>query len=167
MLLAYFDARPFLYLAGVPVALLLAWLAWALLGLRLRRGGLLAWLLSGFVAYTLLFALLLAGPFVGRESLETFEMTWSVAQAAPAVSAPDEVTLTFVAHPDHQLIQRSDPLAEHLALGGREVVSATFRVTRDYGRMRGFRMVEVDGLRDFASSGSTYRIQGGGEDGPW
>ena len=117
--------------------------------------------------YAALFVILAAGPFVGRESIESFEMTWRIAETPSRSQAQAEVVLTFVDYPGHGVGEFSDRLAVHLQALDRAKIRATFRVTRDYGRVRSYQMTSVAGLTEWGSMNSYGFSNGDSAASPW
>ena len=148
MVFAYIDVRPFLYLAGLPVAFALAW--FVAHAKRWRFGDEL-FLISTFAAYTALFVFIFAGPFVGRQSIETHDMTWAIATVPSRVPSScrheTEVKLKFVDDPGRVVSICSDKLAAHLRQQNKPIVPADFIVIRDYWNVRSSAVVEISGLK--------------------
>lgn len=105
----------------------------------------------------------------GRESRVTAAMTWD--DLGPDNDfGESEVVLRFAEHPGALVGEYSNRLARHLRAAARDTVVATFAVTRDLGCLRGFRLVEVDGLSRWRSAWgyAGSRGSGGGRPpGPW
>ena len=147
IILSYIDVRPYLFLAGLPIFVLLVILVCRLAGVKLRKiwvGGIASLIFTG------LFVFLLTGfgPFVAQEEIREYRMTWAI-QPPPTGSkiTQSKVVLTFVEFPAHFIYHYSDDLAQHLRTGGKEEVEVTFEVTSDYGKVRGFSEVEIAGLK--------------------
>ena len=164
MILAYIDTRPFLYLGGIPIAMFVAWIIAHAARRRFASPG---FLISTFAIYTVLFLFIFAGPFVGRESIETFDMTWTVAETPSQGQEEAEVILTFVKHPNCSVGEFSDELAGYLREKNETVVPVSFGVTRDFGRVRGFHMTKVADLTKWKSAYGYYSSSGSGTDSPW
>ena len=164
MLLAYIDTRPFLYLVGVPIALLVGWFVAQAFRQRFASPGFLS---STFAIYTVLFLFIFAGPFVGRKSIETFDMTWTIAETPSQGQKEAEVIFTFVEHPNYTVGEFSDELANYLREKDEKVVPVSFDITRDFGRVRGFHMTQVANLTHWKSSYGYYSSSGSGNDSPW
>jgi hypothetical protein len=164
MLLGYIDARPFLYLGGVPLALVVAWIIARTARRRFATPG---FLVSTLAIYTSLFVFIFAGPFVGRESTETFDMTWKIAETPSDGQREAEVILTFVKHPSYGVGEYSDELAGYLQENNETVVPVSFRVTRDFGHVRGFHVTKVGNLTKWKSTYGYYSSCGDGSESPW
>ncbi len=163
MLVAYFEIRPILYLAGIPIVCLLGWLVASALGrpVRLRYG------LAIWAIYSGLFLFFFHGPFIGRESQASFDMRWTIAESPSMGQKQAEVILTFVDYPDHQVGEFSDQLANYLRQRADQVLPVTFTITRDYGRMRGFRLAQVGDFTGWQSSFGYSASSGSGLPSPW
>jgi len=164
MLLAYIDTRPFLYLGVIPIAMILAWIIAQTVRRRFASPG---FLISTVAILTVLFLFIFAGPFVGRESIETFEMTWLVAETPSQGQKEAEVIFTFVEHPNFSVGEFSDELAGYLREKHETVVPVSFCVTRDFGRVRGFHMTKVAEQTRWKSAYGYYSSSGSGNDSPW
>ena len=145
-LLSYIDVRPFLFLGGLPLFVLLAFLICRITGVTVPK----AWVaLVASLVFTGLFTLFLTGygPFVGQTEIREYRMTWEIQPPPPdsGITQP-RVVLTFVDFPAHFIYHDSDELAEHLNTGGQEEISVVFEVTSDYGKVRGFSELEIAGL---------------------
>lgn len=164
MILAYVETRPFLFIGGVPIALLIAWIVAQAAGRRFASP---RFLVSTCAIYTALFVFVFAGPFVGRESNETFDMNWRVAETPSQGQNEAEVILIFVEHPNYSVGEFSNELAGYLQKKDESVVPVTFGVTRDFGRVRGFHLVKVGDLTGWKSAYGYYSSSGSGNDSPW
>lgn len=162
--LAYIDVRPLLFLAGLVLVLLLgALFSWLVLGGR-RRGRVAA---LAAALWTLLFTVCMTeyGPFVGRTAMVEHQLTWAVEREGPGGGAV--VELFFVEHPGHHLWEQSAELAAHLEALGEPTVLGRFSVTRDYGRVRGYNLEEVAGLRGWVSERAAGGTRGDPTSSPW
>lgn len=162
-MLAYVDLRPILFVAGLPLGALLAWGLWRLRGRRRPLGSTMVPVLC---VYALAFWFFLAGPFIGRTSTRTFAMTWEPLEADEG-AAPGAVRLHFESQPNHYTFVRSAELAALLQSRGRDVVEVEFEVTSDYGRMRGFNVLRVDGWEVPMGAGGGYGVSGEFGASPW
>ena len=175
-LLAYIDTRPLIFVAGWLLVLLL-WLGAR--KIRGYRGPMLLSAVAIHLGYGGLFILLATGwgPFVDQKEVRTMPMQWQIREESPTeadrisvagmaeenVSDP-QVILQFVSHPNHRLNMFSKDLASHLQALQQDTISATFEITRDYGRMRGFSTLDIAGLKQWDTSRSFYEVSGGGSD---
>jgi len=178
-LLAYIDTRPLIFVAGWLLVLLL-WLGAR--KIRGYRGPMLLSAVAIHLSYGGLFILLATGwgPFVDQKEVRTMPMQWQIREESPTeggrismpgmtgiaeenASAP-QVILQFVSHPNHRLNMFSKDLASHLQALQQDTISATFEITRDYGRMRGFSTLDIAGLKQWDISQSFYEVSGGGAD---
>lgn len=78
----------------------------------------------------------------GVESRVVLPMTWQIEQAADG----PEVVLRFRDAPDHHVGLVSEDVAEYLEARGDAGVPVEFVVTRDYGRLRGYRIARIGEL---------------------
>ena len=175
-LLAYIDTRPLIFVAGWLLVLLL-WLGAR--KIRGYRGPMLLSAVAIHLGYGGLFILLATGrgPFVYQKEVRTMPMQWQIREESPTeagrirmecmaeenASAP-QVILQFVSHPNHRLSMFSKDLASHLQALEQDIISVTFEITRDYGRMRGFSTLDIAGLKQWDASRSFYEVSGGGSD---
>lgn len=162
--LAYIDVRPVLYLGGLALVLLLGLLFSAVVMKGARKGRV---MFAATAAWTVLFTIFLTefGPFVGQVEVVEHRLAWTVASEGPGSTAV--VELSFTDHPGHHLWEPSAELAAHLEALGEATVVGRFRVTRDYGRMRGYDLIEVAGLRGWASKGAAGGTRGQPASSPW
>ena len=164
--LAYIDVRPFLFVGGLPLFIGIVLFAVWLLGLKWKKGK--VSLISSLV-FTGLFTLLLTGfgPFVDQKEIKEFEMTWAVASTPSNGMKEAEVILKFVDFPQYSVGSYSDELAALLREEGKEKVRAKFRVSSNYGKVRGYNLEEVDGLRGWKSEWGYGSVSGSPESSPW
>ena len=178
-LLAYIDTRPLIFVAGWLLVLLLWLVARKIRG---YRGPMLLSAMAIHLGYGGLFILLATswGPYVNQKEVRTMPMQWQIREESPTeggrismpgmtgiaeenASAP-QVILQFVSHPNHRLNMFSKDLASHLQALEQDIISVTFEITRDYGRMRGFSTLDIAGLKQWDASRSFYEVSGGGSD---
>jgi hypothetical protein len=138
-----FDLRPILFLAALPVLLILGWV--------IRRfkfpdkpyapifGAI-------FLTFIVVFWLFLAGPSIGKTTYKTFPMNWSIVTQSAAFAGETNVTLNFVADPNQGIAYNSSEIADYLRKSGRNPVDVTFEITSDYGKVRGFDAMRIDNL---------------------
>ncbi|QIF05536.1 hypothetical protein [Roseimicrobium sp. ORNL1] len=157
MALGYLEPRALVFICGLVVLLFL-------LVHREAKGHV---LLVTVLAYWAAVMFVLYRPEVGREELQDFKMSWCVGAKSSAAREGAQVTLTFVDYPEHHLIEYSDELAEHLSRNAKDWVSVKFKVTTDHGNVRGFQMIEIDGMTDWRSNGGYLHIAGGTSRSPW
>jgi len=164
MHLAYIDARPLLYLGGLALVLLLGLLFSAVVLQGARKGRVAA---GATAVWTALFILFLTeyGPFVGQVEVVEHRLTWEVGPQEPGSTAV--VEFSFVDHPGHYLWEESAELAAHLEALGEPTVVGRFRVTRDYGRVRGYSLLEVAGLGTWVSQRAAGGTRGTPASSPW
>jgi hypothetical protein len=158
-----------MFVLGLPVFVVLAivavrstWWGWRVRTRPLTFTEIVA---GACLLYAGLFAMFLTGlgPFVNQTEVRTYDMHWTIGRQADG----DVVTLTFVEFPNHFISRRSPTLIHHLQQQGDNPVPVEFRITRDYGSMRGYSEQRIAGLdvntlpdRGFGSGGRT------GSDGP-
>lgn len=165
--LAYIDVRPFLFVGGLPLFIGIVLLAVWLLGLKWKKRK--VSLISSLV-FTGLFTLFLTGfgPFVDQKETREYEMTWSIAQTPSTRGMKEaEVVFRFVEFPQHSIGEYSDELAAYLQKNAEETVTAKFRVTYDYGKVRGYSVLEIAGLSGWKSEWGYGSVSGSPEDSPW
>jgi hypothetical protein len=164
--LAYVDVRPFLFLAGLPIFILLTILGRRLARAKVSKGK--AALISSMV-FTGLFAFFLTGfgPFVDQPEIREYMVTWEIKPPASDGMGESEVVLSFVDYPDHYIGEYSDELAEHLRANGKKQVKVVFRVRSDYGKVRGFSATEIAGLKSWRSEGGFAGSRGAPSESPW
>ncbi len=164
MFLAYVDVRPAIFLVGLPVFFLLGLLACRLLGASAGRGKV---AVLSSASWATIFVLFMTGfgPFVDQTDLQEHRMTWKV-QASDPASEP-LVELSFADHPGHFIWVTSRELAEHLQTEGQAEVIGIFETTSDYGRIRGYNLVELADLRDWPELNSAGGTRGDPASSPW
>ena len=165
--LAYIDVRPFLFVGGLPLFIGIVLLVCWLIGLKWQKGKVA--LISSLI-FTALFTLFLTGfgPFVDQKETREYRMTWSIAQTPSTRGMKEaEVILRFVEHPQYAVGQFSDELAAHLKEKGEDTITAKFRVTYDYGKVRGYSVREIAGLSGWKSEWGYGSVSGSTEDSPW
>lgn len=164
--LAYFDIRPFLFIGGLPL-----FIALCLVVCCSARAGFGKWQVAVFAAviYSVLFAFFLTGvgPFVGRKQVREYLMTWEVRPVPSNGMKEAEVVLSFVGFPGYFVGEFSDILATHLRRQPGREVKVLFEVTTDHGKVRGFRGLEIAGLRDWKPEWGYSGASGSPERSPW
>lgn len=163
-IVAYIDPRPVFFVVGL--------LVFVGIGLLLRRSAkarlkMVTLVLISSLAFAALFACFLTsyGPFVGQKVAREFRMTWRINEHPLGGRKQAEVLLFFADYPGSCVGEYSDELAAHLRDMGDDEVKVQFEVTSDYGKVRGFHMTEVAGLRRWASEGGCSISSG--EPSPW
>lgn len=166
MMLAYIDLRPFLFAGGLTLFVGLSLLVACMANRRVRKAQV---TLYSALLFTALFTFFLTefGPFCGRVSTCRHSMNWQIDPHPPSAHGQAEVVLSFADAEGHYVGEFSDQLADHLRKQGQQPVQAIFEVTRDYGRMRGFRMIEVEGLRGWTSRWGYAGATGTPARSPW
>jgi len=164
--LAYIDIRHFLFLAGLPIFILIT-----VLGRRLTRStvskGKAAFISS--LVFTGLFGFFLTGfgPFVGQVSTREYVMTWEIKPPSTLGTQESEVILSFVEFPNYFIGDYSDDLAEHLQANREEQVKVVFEVITDYGKVRGFSETEIAGLKSWRLERGFAGSEGEPSESPW
>src|SRR5215470_3302833 len=124
-----FDLRPILFVAAMPILLILAWL--------IRRfkipGKSYASIFGGtFLVFIALFWFFLAGPFIGKTVYKTFPMNWRIvtdsAEESTAFAGETHVVLNFVADPNKGIAYYSSEIADFLRSNGKNPVYVTFKI---------------------------------------
>ena len=144
--LAYIDARPFLFVAGLPLFILLAILVCRLTRVKLHK----IWVAAiSSIVFTGLFLFFLTGygPYVYQTEMREYRMTWEI-QQPPSNSriSQSSVILSFADFPGHFINHYSDELAQHLEATGKDEVTVEFEVTLHYGKVAAYSAVEAEGL---------------------
>jgi hypothetical protein len=108
--LAYVDVRPFLFLAGLPIFILLTILGCRLARAKVSKGKV---ALISSLLFTGLFAFFLTGfgPFVDQPEMREYMMTWEAKPPPSDGMGESEVVLSFVDYPDHYIGEYSDESA--------------------------------------------------------
>jgi hypothetical protein len=105
---------------------------------------------------------------VDQKEIREYEMTWSIAQTPSTKGMKEaEVVLRFVEFPQYAVGEYSDELAAHLQKNAEGTVTAKFRVTYDYGKVRGYSVREIAGLSGWKSEWGYGSVSGSPEDSPW
>lgn len=165
-LLAYIDVRPLLFLAGLPLFIVLTISVCKLIGAKVNRGR--AALISSLV-FTGLFAFFVTGfgPFVDQKESREYLMTWEIKPPPSEDVSESEVVFSFVDYPDHYFAEYSDELAAHLRSTGQAEVKVVFEVTSDYGKVRGYSQKEIAGLKNWGTAGGYGGSRGDPRQSPW
>jgi hypothetical protein len=162
-LLAYVDGRPYLFVAGIPFVLVIAWF---LVRTKLLKGYGNA-ISIGLAVYVVAFLGIFAGPLVDQTSTREYTMTWSVAPEPSQGLSQSEVILTFVDYPGHSVGEFSDKLAAHLQTQGQPTVRVSVELTKDFGQVRSFRLTEIAGLRHWQAEYGYSASRGDQFPSPW
>lgn len=101
----------------------------------------------------------------GVSSRSVEPMLWSVVTDSSTRS--QRVVLRFRDAPEHFVHVVSEKLAVYLRQSGKSEVSAEFEVIRDYGRVRGFRIVRVDEVTDLRMEAAGHNCTGPCTTSPW
>ena len=166
MLLSYIDLRPLLFAGGLLVFVLLAVVISRLVRVKTHP----AWVVTlAGLAFTVLFIFFLTeyGPFLGIKQTRMAQMRWEIKQGLREGLKEPEVVLHFQDYPGCSVGEHSRELAEHLRVGSAALIQAKMEVTYDYGRPRGFRMTEIDGLREWKSEWGYSASSGSPKRAPW
>lgn len=164
MPLAYVDVRPIIFLCGLPAFALACLLTCRMLGVTASRSKVAG---SSSASFLVLFAVFMTGygPFIDQREVREHRMTWVVQPSSPP-SQP-VVELSFVEHPGHFIWYSSEELAQHLQGADQAEVAAVFELTSDYGRLRGYSLLEIAGLRGWAAGNSAGGTRGDPASSPW
>lgn len=164
--LAYIDVRPFLFLAGLPLFILLPLLVCRMARAKAKKVKV---ALIASLVFTGLFAIFLTGfgPFVDQKETREYSMTWEVKPASSDEMKEPEVILSFVDFPGHFIGEHSHELAGHLRAKGEAEVKVGFEVTSDYGKVRGFHATEIAGLKSWRSEWGHAGAIGSPDKSPW
>ena len=171
MILAWVDIRPFLFVLGIPIVILLTFLGCAIVKSRVRR-----WKASTgtLTLYVLLFAFFLYGPFIGQTKTREYMMSWEIkspqlhgeANQGTQINAP-EVIFSFIEFPEHFIGYHSHELAGHLKKNGKEEIKALIEITSDYGKVRGYSVLEIAGAKSWPNEWSFGGSSGSPQRSPW
>jgi len=166
MLLSYIDLRPLLFVGGLPVFVLLAVLISRFVRVKTHT----AWVatLAG-LAFTAMFIFFLTeyGPFLGIKQTRLVQMHWGIKPGLQEGFKEPEVELHFQDYPGCYVGEHSHELAEHLRAGSAVLIQVEMEITYDYGKPRGFRMTQIDGLRGWKSEWGYSASSGSPERAPW
>jgi hypothetical protein len=142
-----FDLRPILFLAALPVLLILTWV---IRRFKFPHKPYAPIFGAIFLTFIVVFWLFFAGPFIGKTAYKTFPMNWSIvtqsAHESAAFAGETNVTLNFVADPNQGIAYKSSEIADYLRKSGKNPVDVTFEITSDYGKVRGFDAMRIDNL---------------------
>ena len=165
-ILAYVEVRPILFLAGLSFFILLAFLVCRLTRATVSKGKV---VVISSLLFTGLFVFFLTGygPFINQKETRNYRMSWEIQPPRSDKVTQPEVVLSFVDFPGNYIRHYSDELARHLRAGVKEEVNVVFRVTSDYGKVRGYHAVEIAGLMGWRSEGSSGGTWGDPEKSPW
>lgn len=152
LIVIFSEVHPLLCLLGVPAALFLAWVISKAIHPRARKVG---FFLAACFAYQAFLLLIFASPLITRESIETFNMKWTIDEKYLQSLQDPVVVFEFESNPNYRVMQSSNVLASYLSDLGEPVVPVTFAVTRDLGRFQSFRISKVADLDNWQ-----YRWQG-------
>lgn len=171
MIFAYIDTRPFLFVLGIPIVILLTFLGCAIVKSRVRR-----WKASAgtLILYVLLFAFFLYGPFIGQTKTREYMMSWEIkpphlhgeANQGTQIKVP-EVIFSFIEFPEHFIGYHSIELADHLKTNGKDEVKALIEITSDYGKVRGYSVLEIVGAKSWPNEGIFGGSSGSPQRSPW
>ena len=164
MTLAYIDIRPFLFVIGLPVILLLAILVcWS------TKARIANWRVALFTTATFagLFGFFFYGPFIGQTETREHIMTWAIEPTSSNRINEAKVILSFVEFPDYFIGGYSDEIAAHLKKNGKDKVNVIFEITSDYGKFRGYRETEIAGLKSWRWIDGFGGSSGSPEKSPW
>jgi hypothetical protein len=164
MILAYIDLRPFLFVIGLPVVILLA-----LLGCWIAKARIAKWRVALFTTATFagLFGFFLYGPFIGQTETREHIMTWAIEPTPSNRINETKVILSFVEFPDYFIGGYSDEIAAHLKKNGENKVNVIFEITSDYGKVRGYSATEIAGLKSWRWINGLGGSSGSPEKSPW
>ena len=171
MILAWIDLRPFLFVLGIPVIILLTFLGCFLVKSKGRR------FKSSIITltlYVLLFGFFFYGPFIGQTKTREYMMSWKIkspqldgeANEGANIKVP-EVIFSFIEFPEHFIGYHSSELADHLKKNAKEEVKALIEITSDYGNVRGYSVLEIAGVKSWPNVGSYSGISGSPLRSPW
>lgn len=166
MFLSYIDLRPLMFAVGLPLFVTIV----VMISRRVHVKTHPAWVatLAG-LAFTVLFIFFLTeyGPFLGIKQTRMVQMRWEIKPGLQEGLKEPEVVLHFQDYPGCSVGEHSRELAEHLRVGSAALIQAEMEITYDYGKPRGFRMTQINGLRGWKSEWSYSASIGSPERTPW
>lgn len=108
----------------------------------------------GLVAAAFLSLLfILSVVFVDRTEHRTFQMTWSYGEPSEKRPELKHIILTFVDHPNYYVGIWSSDLHLYLEKLPAKEVPVVFRVTTDFGNVRGYQEIQIGELKKWNESG--------------
>ena len=78
-----------------------------------------------------------------------------------------EVTFSFIDFPEHFIGYHSHELADHLKKNGKEEIKALIEITSDYGKVRGYSVLEIAGAKSWPNGWSFGGSSGSPQRSPW
>lgn len=160
------SLTPYFFILGIPlfVGVSLLLIRWAEIKISKCK----AMILSSLV-YGALFTIFLTGfgPFLDQKKIRDYKMTWEIKPSELKGIKESEVVLSFVDFPGNVVGEYSDVLAAYLREKNQRVVDVVFLVTYDYGKVRGFSVVEIEGLREWKSVWGYSGLRGDVKGSPW
>jgi hypothetical protein len=170
VILAWVDIRPFLFVLGIPVIILLTFLGCAIVKSRVRR---LKASIITLTLYVLLFAFFLYGPFIGQTKTREYMMSWEI--KSPQLHRETQVTqlkvpeviFSFIEFPEYFIGYHSSELADHLKRNDKKEVKALIEITSDYGKVRGYSVLEIAGEKSWLNEWSYGGTRGSPQRSPW
>jgi len=165
MILAWIDIRPFLFVLGIPVIILLTFLGCALVKSKVRK---LKVSIITLILYVLLFGFFFYGPFIGQTRTREYMMSWKIKSANEGVEKKvPEVIFSFIEFPEYFIGYHSRELADHLKKNSKEEIKALIEITSDYGKVRGYSVLEIAGAKSWPNEGSFGGGSGSPQRSPW
>ena len=78
-----------------------------------------------------------------------------------------EVIFSFIEFPEHFIGYHSIELADHLKTNGKDEVKALIEITSDYGKVRGYSVLEIVGAKSWPNEGIFGGSSGSPQRSPW
>ena len=165
MILAWVDVRPFLFVLGIPVIILLTFLGCALVKSKVRRFKV---SIITLILYVILFGFFFYGPFIGQTRTREYMMSWEIKSPHErAETKGPEVIFYFMEFPEHYIGYHSSDLADHIKKNGTEEVKVLIEITSDYGKVRGYSVLEIAGAKSWSKELSYGGNSGSPQRSPW
>ena len=114
-----------------------------------------------------IFFLTSAGPFIDRREVREYMMTWQIYSDATDGLKESKVLLKFVDFPEYYIGEYSNDLSSHLKEKSKQTVKVLFEVRSDYGKIRMFKKIEIDGLRGWQSEWCFSSVVGSPSKSTW
>ena len=101
-------------------------------------------------------------------------MSWEIkpphlhgeANQGTQINAP-KVIFSFIEFPEYFIGYHSHELAGHLKKNGKEEIKALIEITSDYGKVRGYSVLEIAGRKSWPNEWSFGGSSGSPQRSPW
>lgn len=78
-----------------------------------------------------------------------------------------EVIFSFIEFPEYFIGYHSRELADHLKKNGKKKIKALIEITSDYGKVRGYSVLEIAGRKSWPNEWSFGGASGSPQRSPW